>query len=273
MSAIHTYPRSTVATLAAAVVAAALATLVTACHRDPDARPVGIEISHLAGGPPLQLGAPFKTAAGDELTLDKLRYYLSNVRLRRADGGWFANPQSPQKPDGYFLVDEAVPASKKLVIGPVPDGNYGGIEFMIGVDDTRNHAGAQTGALDPARGMFWMWHSGYIFLKLEGRSPQSTAKAQAVSWHVGGGDIAAPLSRTVFLPLPEPAQVRPKLAPEIHLDLDVSAVFGGAQPLRLAELPEAMEPPQVVPVADRFAGAFRVDHVHNLPRHPGDRVP
>jgi len=257
----------------AVITALCSACVLGGCKARDEAQPVTIEISHVVGSAPLQLSAPFQTAAGDELALDKLRYYFSNVRLRRADGSWFANPQSPQKPDGYFLIDEATLASKKLAIGPVPNGDYTGIEFVIGVDDARNHAGAQTGALDPAKGMFWMWHSGYIFLKLEGHSPQSTAAAQAVSYHVGGGDIAAPLARTVYLPLGEPMHVRPQLTSEIHLDADVAAVFGGSHPLRIAELPEAMEPPAVTTVADNFAAAFRVDHVHNLPRRVGSRSP
>jgi hypothetical protein len=262
---------SPIVQLPAVVALCALSGLLAACHHPAQAQPVSIEISHLAGTEPLQLGSSFKTAAGDELSLDKLRYYLSNLRLRRADGSWFVNPQWPQKSDGYFLVDEAVASSKKLRIGPVPDGDYSGIEFLIGIDDTRNHAGAQTGPLDPAKGMFWMWHSGYIFLKIEGHSPQSTASEQQLSYHVGGGDVDAPLARTVFLPLPEPLHVRPQLDSEIHLDADVAAVFGGSHPLRLAELPEAMEPPAVVPVADNFASAFRVDHVHNLPRRAGEK--
>jgi len=243
--------------------------VLAGCAKAETAAPVSIEISHFAGAAPLQLGSAIRTSSGDELIVDKLRYYLSNLRLRRSDGGWYSNPQSPQSADGYFLIDEAVPASKKFSIGPVPDGDYSGIEFLIGVDEARNHSGAQSGALDPARGMFWTWHSGYVFFKLEGHSPQSPVSGQTLAYHVGGGDVAAPLARTVYLPLPEPVHVRSQLASEIHLDTDAAAVFGGAHPLRIAELPEAMEPPGTVAVADNFAAAFRVDHVHNLPRRAG----
>lgn len=240
------------------IIAVAALTGLAACQRTPQAAPVVIAIEHRAGDAPLQLGRPFATSGGEELTVDKLRYYLSNLRLRRADGSWYVNPQSPQTPAGYFLVDEAVPESKRLEIGPVPPGDYRGIEFLIGIDETRNHSGAQTGPLDPARGMFWMWHSGYVFLKLEGRSPQSTAQAQTVSYHVGGGDIEAPLARTVFLSLPEPLRVAGPAASELRLTADLASLFAGPAPLRVSTLAEAMEPPAVVPVADAFAASFQV---------------
>jgi hypothetical protein len=49
-------------------------------------------------------------------------------------------------------------------------GNYIRVKISIGVDSIHNHTGSQPGALDPtiAGDMFWLWSTGYKFVKLEG---------------------------------------------------------------------------------------------------------
>ena len=247
------------------VPALALLACLSACA--PSAAPVPairIEISHVVGDQPLQLGeAHYKTPGGNDYSLTKLRYYLSNFRLRQADGHWFQPSKNPQSADGYFLVDEADPASKQFALPHAPAGEYEGIEFLIGIDAARNHAGAQTGALDPVRGMFWMWNTGYIFLKLEGRSPVSPAADGKIEYHIGGGDD---LARTVYLPLsPKRLRVAAGIQPVIHLDADIGTVFGGARPLDIAATPAVMDARDGTPVADAYAGMFRVDHLHYEP--------
>ncbi|MBK9581192.1 MAG: hypothetical protein IPO48_04510 [Saprospiraceae bacterium] len=58
------------------------------------------------------------------------------------------------------------------------------VELMFGVDSTRCSSGAQTGALDPAKGLFWSWSSGYIMVKAEGNAP--TAADGSFAFHLGG---------------------------------------------------------------------------------------
>jgi len=251
-----------------ACAAAILAALLGGCSsgQQADAFPVGIEITHHVGAQPLSLdGTTYKTAAGDEFSVDHLRYYLSNFRLRKADGSWFANPKDPQASNGYFLVDAAAKESSNFLIGPVPGGEYTGIEFLVGVDAERNNAGAQRGDLDPARGMFWTWNTGYIFFKLEGHSPQSLDKQHGLTYHLGGSG-AVNGARLIYLPLhPESIQVGAGNVAQIHLGLDIAQVFDGAHRIHIAELYEAMSPKAGLPIADNVAGAFSVEHVHNTP--------
>ena len=243
----------------------ALALAACGAASAPAGSPVRVEISHFAGAAPLRLGdaPPITTASGDAFTLSKLRYYLSNFRLRRADGSWFVAPQSAESSEGYHLVDAAVPASTTFEIANVPAGNYTGIEFLIGIDAARNHAGAQTGALDPARGLFWSWKTGYIFFQFEGHSPQSTSSGQTLTYHVGGDATAA---RTVLLPLaPKPARVEARLVPTIHLKADVGRLFDAPNAIRFGELSAAMDAERVRPIADNVAALFTVDHLHHEP--------
>jgi hypothetical protein len=56
--------------------------------------------------------------------------------------------------------------------------------MMFGVDSLRNVSGAQTGALSTVNGMFWSWNTGYIMMKAEGISPNSSSDSFA--FHLGG---------------------------------------------------------------------------------------
>lgn len=246
-----------------------LAALSLAACRGGDSGPsLHVEISHVVGGQPLQLGKDLVLADGDQLSVDKLRYYLSNFRLRRPDGSWSAADKSDQDARGYFLVDESQAASKIFDVAGFTAGEYQGIEFLVGVDAARNAAGAQTGALDPALGMFWTWNSGYIFFKLEGHSPQSGASGNRVTYHVGGSREPADNRRTIYLPLgAKPLKLTPELISTVHLHADIGALFQPPHALKIAEYASIMEPAGGKLVADHYADAFRVDHVHHEPRH------
>jgi len=242
---------------------AALLAAVSGCRSGDTGLPLNIDISHVVGEQPLQLGTTeYVLASGDAVRVERLRYYLSNFRLRQSDGSWSAAARSASDARGYFLIDEARPASRQFDVGGFAPGEYEGVEFLIGVDAERNSSGAQVGALDPALGMFWTWNSGYIFLKLEGLSPQATTTGQHFSWHVGGSANA----RTVYLPLPKPLRLTPDLVSTVHLQADIAAAFLSGEPLRIAGNEELMDPKGGAPVADRYATAFRVDHVHHEPR-------
>lgn len=99
--------------------------------------------------------------------MTKFKYLVSNVKLTRADGTVFAAPES------YYLVDAAQPATAHVVVVGVPLGTYTGLSFVVGVDPLGNTAGAQTGALDRNNDLYGDWTAGYVFLKMEGTSPQA----------------------------------------------------------------------------------------------------
>jgi hypothetical protein len=114
----------------------------------------------------------------DTMTFSTFKYYISNVALKKADGTWWNHPES------YFLVDLSNPSTLTLDLGELPIGEYTHMQYVMGVDSTRNVSGAQTGALSTTNGMFWSWMTGYIMLKAEGTSPQSGSGS--FSFHLGG---------------------------------------------------------------------------------------
>jgi hypothetical protein len=117
-------------------------------------------------------------ATSESITFQTLKYYITNVKLQKEDGSWWVQPES------YHLVTVGSNTVPTISLANVPLGNYQAIEYMIGVDSTRNVSGAQTGALSTSNGMFWSWNTGYIFIKAEGTSPDSPTGG--FSYHIGG---------------------------------------------------------------------------------------
>jgi hypothetical protein len=226
---------------------------------------VEIEISTVAVGTPVAIGDTFTTPAGETLTVSRLAYYLSNLRLRRVDGGSWSPPTRTNTADGYWLVDLAEPASARIVLDGVPPGDYSGLELMIGVDPARSRDGAQTGALDPVHGMFWTWATGYIHLKLEGRSRQSRERDGLVTLHLGGQDAA----RSIYPPFAtRPLRAEPELRSTAHLHADLAGFLGGAAPLRFADTALAMQAADADPLLARLPALLVLDHLHHAPRVP-----
>lgn len=233
----------------------------TSCDKG-DSSPTGstgeldIEMENVVGTAPLALNTGnYTTEAGDHFTVTTFNYYISNIKLKNADGTEFVQP------DSYYLVKESDAASHHFTIPNVPTGDYTGITFTIGVDSLHNVYGAQQGALDPSNNMFWSWNTGYIFLKMEGTSPESPNKA--LVFHVGG--IMKPYNaiRTVSPSFNgTTVMVRTDHTPEIHFHANVLKMFTG---IRFADAGSTSHSagPGAVRVADNYAaGMFTVDHIH-----------
>lgn len=159
---------------------------VTSCKKDdhdhePENGTVSIKMEHVWGMAEsdfdlnTQLVHPMNN---DTMTFTTFKYYISNFKLKKSDGTWWTHPES------YFLVDLSNSSSLTLNLGSIPVGEYTEMQYVLGVDSTRNVSGAQSGALATTNGMFWSWNSGYIMLKAEGTSPQSGTGS--FSFHLGG---------------------------------------------------------------------------------------
>lgn len=252
--------------------------LLLACTND-DVDPVGtddkndvtLEFDNRVGAQKMALGGTtYKNGSGEEFTLTRFNYFISNVALKKSDGAVV------KFPDQYFLIRQSDPTSWEPELKEVPAGDYTEISFLIGVDSTRSVSGIEnrTGVLDPASygddAMYWSWNSGYIFVKMEGTSPAAplnSAGKRAFEMHVGGyggRTAAAPNNlRSVTLPLNGKATVRKNIAPTIHLVADFLKVFDGPKTVKLVETSSVHNPAVAGPIADNYMKMFVVDHVHN----------
>lgn len=246
----------------------ALFTLVlTSCKKNETVTPVDekgaftLEFDNVVNGNPLVLETQnYTNANGDSFNVSVFKYYVSNIKLTKADGSVYSAPES------YMLVDASKPSSLLNSLNNVPAGDYTKISFLIGVDKERNLAGAQTGALDPALGMFWTWNSGYIFVKFEGTSPQSTATNKSLTFHIGGIVDPNNTIRTfsTSFSAANPLRIRTDKKPQLHFKVNVASLFTGKQNIKFGNLNFTMGGANSVIVADNYAdGLFQLDHIHN----------
>lgn len=223
---------------------------------------IEIEFEHSVGSSSLVLNSgSYINENGDSYTISKFAYYVSNIKLTRADG------QNVNIPVEYYLIDAANSATHKFTISNIPPGEYTGMSFLLGVDSTRNVSGAQTGALDPANGMFWSWNTGYIFLKMEGNSPQSTASGNQLRFHIGGFRDA---NNTNALRTISPSFNGQKLVVKasessgVHLKVDVNAMFKSPNLISFANINTVHMPGMnALLIADNYKNMFTVSDIHN----------
>jgi hypothetical protein len=195
----------------------------------PGSGTVTLNFINMAGNEALALGEKhYLTLNSDSIKIDILKYYVSNFRLVKEDG------TEHNVPESYFLVDAANPSSHTAVLPNIPPGNYTSLKYIIGVDSARNVSGAQTGALDPANGMFWTWNTGYIMAKIEGSSPQSGAPGNAISFHIGGFYGSGSGVKNVELPLNTKMVVNNNSNPRINIKSDVLEWFKTPTSLELS---------------------------------------
>lgn len=116
----------------------------------------------------------------DVIEITTLRFYISNLRFYKDNSLVFEDQQK------YRLVDFANTESCKVNLDVQGAADYNRIVFNLGIDSLTNTAGVMGGDLDPTQGMYWSWQSGYINLKLEGRSKLCETRNNQFQFHLGG---------------------------------------------------------------------------------------
>jgi len=142
---------------------------------------IKIVIAPMYGSSPIVLANDaFKINNADQLQIQVLRFYISGIRFLK-------NGKVVLKEENSFHLIDAV-ASKSLSINIAKPGNivFDEIQFNLGIDSTTNEAGVKGGELDPTKGMYWAWQSGYINFKLEGTSSNCNTRNNEFQFHLGG---------------------------------------------------------------------------------------
>lgn len=195
---------------------------------------------------------------GDAFTVSLFKYYISNIKLFKANGDHYDVPNS------YYLIDASIPNSSIISVNDIPNGTYTSIEFMIGVDSTRNVSGVQSGALDPGNNMFWSWNTGYVMLKLEGTSPQSSASQNSILYHIGGFTGTNNVLKTITPNLQgNTIVINSTTTPEIHLITDVLEMFKTPTLMDFSVTNGIHMPGTAAKtVADNYVDMITFDHIH-----------
>ena len=200
-----------------------------------------IRFVHEANGKPLQRDSTYINAFGEHYQVSKLRYYIGNLNL---------NCQLQKA--NYHLID-AFGADSFFV--NMQATVYTSLCFTMGVDSLRQTMGVQGGALDPLNDMFWTWNTGYVTLKLDGTSPESTADLNRIEQHIGGYRPPFTAIRPVELLLPADALSHGTLT--IHVNLD--AYWNAVHENRISEQAVITKPgQQAANVANNFSAMFSI---------------
>jgi hypothetical protein len=154
---------------------------LSSCKKDPQAGTVKVQFNYTFGSSmiPFEVGTTYyHPRTQDTLTFSILKFYVSNIKLKKVDGSLYEVPNS------YHLVCASCPGASTIVLNDVPGGEYVGFEYTLGVDSAKIASGDQTGDLAPGEGMYWNSTDGYIMIKAEGTSPMSANGAFTI--HLGG---------------------------------------------------------------------------------------
>ena len=159
----------------------------------------GISVSFVPvfGENSLELEKYYPISENDSVMIEGFKWYISQVALlQNGESVW-------EEPKSYHLLE--VEKENTLAFSlPVPPGLvFNQLRFSLGIDSLTNVSGAMGGDLDPSRGMYWTWQSGYINLKLEGRSNLCQNRNHEFGFHLGGYDLENNALQTLVLPVNE----------------------------------------------------------------------
>ena len=210
---------------------------------------LSLKFDNMVGNQDLKLDSiTYINGSGEDFTVSRLNYFISNIKLVREDGKTYTIPQD----SSYFRILESDPKSQIITLNQLPEGNYTGMEYIIGVDSLRSVSGIEKrgGALDPASdhendGMYWAWSSGYIFLKLEGSSSKASSANGKYYYHIGffGGYDSKTVNNIKNVKLDfagNKARVQENSVPQVRVVADVLKIFDGPVPISMAAHPSIM---------------------------------
>ncbi len=159
------------------------------------------------------------TIGGVVAELTYTRFYISNLRLINAAGDEIPAPVT------HLLI---LPDPDDYEIGEIPDGDYTGLRFEIGVDSVTNHSdptiyeiGDPLGAQFP--NMSWGWDIGYIFVRIDGvaDSDGDGTPDDGFELHLGEDEYLATIT------LDYPITIGEGQENIFHLTADWAEIFNG----------------------------------------------
>lgn len=212
-----------------------------------------VKINPVFNSKPLQLNnTAYVTENGDTVYIDLFKFYISAVTL--TDG----NLKLHAEQNSYHLINAEDSTSLYFKLDQLPAGSLKTISFAIGVDSVANTSGALDGALDPVKGMYWAWNTGYINAKVEGHSSSCKTLHHAFEFHIGGCTAPYNTLRTVSLPLPGVTIFTDKKN-QIELNADVAEWFKGPLKIEVSKTNSIVIPcKEALMLADNYKDMFTV---------------
>lgn len=213
----------------------------------PKQTTVTIRFENYVGNAPLKLdNGTYKNALGQAFTVSEFKYYISRITLHAKNTTDYVSSQ-------YFLIDEEDSATQQITLTDVPEGDYTSLDFTIGIDSLHNCNGAQTGALDPLNGMYWTWNTGYIFMKMTGKSPASHSPGDMLEFHIGGYKQPSNCIRYVKLGLKNGLKNN-----TIRVKADMSEIFKTPTTIDFSKLSSVTDFHNATTIANNYSDMFSI---------------
>jgi len=143
------------------------------------------------GSSKLAADSTYQLSATDSVQITALRFYISNIELMHQNKSVWKDPMQ------FHLMDAF--NEKTLSVNIPSNISYTKLKFNLGIDSATNVSGALGGDLDPTKGMYWTWQSGYINFKLEGTSNICKTRHNEFQFHLGGYQYPNNNLQTVFV--------------------------------------------------------------------------
>ena len=194
----------------------------------------------------LERNKKYISESKDTLEIDVLRFYISNVKFQYSDATTFSEPNS------YHLIDIENPNSLRILITKTSDKTISKVSLSIGIDSLASVSGAMSGDLDPTKGMYWAWQSGFINMKIEGKSSSCKTRKNAFQFHIGGYMKPNYAIRTI--------ELKP-INSNLEINVDVAEMF---KFIKLSENNSIMIPGEkAMELADKAIEMFSVNNTEN----------
>ncbi len=191
---------------------------------------------------PLVLNQKYISKNQDTIQISLLKLYISNIEIQFEDQSVFHQPNS------VHLLDLEDVSSLRLPLSKNENKSITKVSFQVGIDSTTSTSGALSGDLDPTKGMYWAWQSGYINMKIEGTSASCKTRKNQFQFHIGGYKQPYYAMRKVV--------VAPQLN-NLDIAIDVAAFFSE---LQLATTHTVMIPgKQAITLADTSVKMFNIE--------------
>lgn len=150
------------------------------------------------GNEQLKLNTVLQLNETRTIKVNMVKFYIHAIRFLK-------NNEIIGKPDSaYYLIDASKPKSLIIPLNSHDKLYFDEIQLKLGVDSSMNVAGVMPGDLDPMNGMYWTWQSGYVNLKLEGKSDACKNLKKEFQFHLGGYTHPFATEQNITLKTDEP---------------------------------------------------------------------
>ena len=128
---------------------------------------------------PLELEQVYLTENKDSISFSTLKMYFSDFRFKNKINGEISTVDT-------LIFYDLADSSTHTFFNELALTNFESLAFTLGLDSTKNVSGELENAYDPLLGMYWAWNTGYVNLKLAGKSSLVLTKTHDFEFHLGG---------------------------------------------------------------------------------------